>query len=167
MNVGDWQGSGTYVGQSGGTAVILSCRHVAVQVGKTVKVTWPATGEVSMGTVIEVVKATDDFQSDLALITCPVPAGIPSVEIAEFNPANAPFICLGYKGEQFFVSISRTGRANGNLIDLSAPLTGGMSGGPCLDRYNRLVGVGVGSTPTYSVAADGEYLAALIRKYSH
>jgi hypothetical protein len=166
LNLSGWQGSGTLVAVNGDRALILSCRHVNPQVGAKVKVTWPATGEVTEGVAIAVVRATGDFQSDLAFVMSTRPQGIDPVEITKFDPSNGPWTCLGYKGEQFYVSIARTAKENGSLIELSAPLTGGMSGGCCLDRYNRLVGVGVGSSADESVVADGDYLAALVAKYS-
>lgn len=160
-----WQGSGTLVASNGDRGLILTCRHVAEQVGKQCVVTWEATGEKADGEVIDVVNATKGYESDLGLVVCRLPQGISPVEIAKFDPANGPFTCLGYRGGEFYVSISRHGTEKDGLIRLSAPLIGGMSGGPCFDRYNRLVGVGVGSTTTDSVAADGEYLRELVAKY--
>lgn len=166
INLSEWQGSATYVARSGNTALLLCCRHVAEKPGNIVKVTWPATGEVHEGKVIEVRHDTNDYQSDLSFIVTDAPEGIEPVDIGKFDPDDAPFTCYGYRGDQFYMSVSRSATANGSLIQLSAPLEHGMSGGPCFNCNHVLVGVGVGSTDTWSVAADGAYLQALVDKYS-
>lgn len=161
-----WQGSGTLVAVNGNTGLILSCRHVAAKEGNSCTVVWPSTGEKVDGTVIEVVNATGDYQSDLSFIICKAPDGIDPVPIEKFDPVDGPFTCLGYRGEDFYVSVSETAEAQGSQIRLSAPLIGGMSGGGCFNCRGHLVGVGVGSTSTWSIAADGEFLEALVSKYS-
>jgi hypothetical protein len=66
-----------------------------------------------------------------------------------------------------YESIALSGTESGGLITLNEPFVKGMSGGPVLDRYDRVVGVVVGSDlVTYGVAADGPYLASLIAAHS-
>lgn len=165
INMSGWQGSGTLVAVNGDRALVLTCRHVAQSAGTKCVILWPATGEESDGTVLDVIKDTTEFNSDLAFVICRAPQHIQPVIIAKFDPANTPFTCLGYRSKEFYISIARHGTEQDGAIRLSAPLIGGISGGPCLDRNNHLVGVGVGSTETYSLAADGAYLRELVDRY--
>lgn len=166
VRVSGGQGSCTYVAHDGRYAVWLTARHVGERAGNRGTITCMATGQELECEVLEVVNDTSGFESDMCLLISDIPEQIQPVQIAEFNPANAPFTCYGYKGDQFYESVAESATDEGGRIKLSSPLTPGMSGGPCFDRWGRQVGIGVGTSPTYGIASDGIYLKRLVDKYS-
>jgi hypothetical protein len=127
---------------------------------------WLATGEVTLGRVIDVVEG-NSFNNDLALIECVRPQGIAPATVAKFDPKNGPFTTLGYRRREMYISIATNAKEESGLVRLSAPLIGGISGGPCCDRFGHVVGVGVGTSATEpsSVAADGKFMIDLIEPY--
>lgn len=166
INMADCSGSGALIGVSGDRALVLTCRHVAETVGRDCELLWLATGEVTLGRVIQVIPG-DSFNNDLALIDCVRPQGIDPAQVAKFDSKNGPFTTLGYRRREMYMSISTNAKEDSGLVRLSAPLIGGISGGPCCDRFGRIVGVGVGTSKLEpsSVAADGKYLIDLIEPY--
>lgn len=166
VNMIDCSGSGALIGVNDDRALVLTCRHVGESVGRECELLWLATGEVTVGRVVAVIPG-DSFNNDLALIECVRPKGIEPAEIAQFDPANGPFYTLGYRKRELYLSIARDASENDSLIKLSAPLIGGISGGPCCDRFGRIVGVGVGTARygDWAVASDGKYLIDLIEPY--
>ena len=163
--LGGGQGSGTLVASNSHEALILTCRHVAAKVGERVTITWLATGQQCEGTVLDVVTDTPGLESDLAFIRSAIPSRITPVSIGTFDPKNGPFTTVGYRDRELYISIARTASEFEGRIRLSAPLMFGMSGGPCFDRYGHLVGVGVATSLTEGVAANGKYLKELVDKY--
>lgn len=166
LDMGDWTGSGTLVGLDGkGRALILTCRHVAASEGAAADVMFPATGFYSKGRVTTIIGG-DGFSKDLAMIVCNAPPGLKPLPISKFDEKYAPFRTVGYRDGKMFESIAVSAEEQpGGLIELDKPLIGGMSGGPVIDSRGCVVAVGVGTTKTFSVAADGEALVNLVEGY--
>lgn len=176
-------GSGTLVGVSGDTALVLTCRHVTELEGRACEMTW-RTGEKTKGRVVEVQpeRRGNALSNDLALIVCDRPAGISPVEVVKFRAEDGPFYSYGYRPEKgnvmnMLVSVSRTAREHEGLIYLSAPVLPGLSGGATCNRFDQQVGVCVAADfdmdlngnitriGDESWAADGEYLTEMLERY--
>lgn len=167
IQVGGGQGSGTLIAISDGKALVLSCRHVAQSAGAGCKLSWLGAGnQVTSGDVLTVVPGST-FNDDLSLIVCDSPEGVEPIVIAKFDPANGPWVGVGWRRGQFYETVCDEAEEKDGLIKFNAPLIGGMSGGALLDNNGHVVGVTVGSDmSTYGVAADGLYLQHVVSKYA-
>lgn len=162
LHVGRTSGSGSLIAVMGDRALVLTCRHVCPVVGQNVAVKWPLSGQVSAGRV-RYVEPGDGFSTDLALVVCDMPKGIKPLRVADYSQANGPFVAMGWRGEYFRLSVSRTSHQNmDGVIVTSGGLVGGMSGGPLFDGKGRIVGVCVGSDMRSFGLSVGECLEDLI-----
>lgn len=163
-----WSGSGTLIATRGNTALILSCRHVCPEVGMSVNVLWPLSGQSSSGIVVEVVDG-DTFNNDLALVLCRRPNGISPVRIRPYCGNCGPWFGLGWRGDLFRMAIADSAaKYQDGRIHVNSSYVGGMSGGPLIDSRGHIVGVVVASDwDTLGICADGPWLEAMLRKYGH
>jgi hypothetical protein len=127
----------------------------------------------AIGKVVSIVPGSN-FNTDLALIVCDAPKGIQALPVAKFNKHTGPWRSIGFRYSVMYESIALEAEEAAGLIQVSEPYIKGMSGGPVLDGSGAVVGVVVGtdSMPgsavgrSFGLAANGEYLAALIAAHS-
>ncbi len=168
-----WSGSGTLVAVDGDKGLILTCRHVASRVGTDVKLQWVTNGMETEGEVVEVIPKTSRkglkrWGNDLALVEASIPEGIEPIPVAQFDPDNGPWTCIGFRQEAAYICVTNSAKRSGDAITLSALFWGGESGGAVLDKYGQLVGVIVASedgSGSVGIAANGEALRSMLEKY--
>lgn len=161
-----WQGSGTLIGVNGNQALVLSCRHVCEQVGNNVTCNWLWAGPQSTpGRVVAVVPGRG-FDTDLALVICARPRGVAPMPVTSFNYANGPWVSAGFRDRSLRYAYARSAEYDGSLITFPVPYIQGMSGGPCYDRYGRIVAVVVASDmESFGISVDGPRLQALVNQF--
>ena len=157
-------GSATLIAVTEDKALLLTCQHVVLSVGKTVHVNWAATGETSRGKVVAIGKNG----LDIALIVCPRPEGLEPVPVASFDPRkDEPILNIGYPGVQGFVAWQMGTVISLNTTDLRytcRPISG-MSGGATLDMYGNLVGVIQYYNPKGGGSTGGRKMLEFLRDY--
>jgi hypothetical protein len=161
-----WQGSGTLIGLNGNRALVLTCRHVAEQVGNDVTCNWLWAGRQSTpGRVVAVVPG-GGFDTDLALVVCGRPNGIAPMIVTSYAPAYGPWVSAGFRDGKLRYAFASSARYDGGLIRFPVPYVQGMSGGPCYDRYGRVIAVVVASDlETFGISVDGPRLQALVNQF--
>ena len=160
----DSQGSGTLVAVNGKRGLVLTCRHVAEQVGNTVMLTWP-NGQSTIGVVYKIVPG-NDYRTDQALVVCERPNGVKPLPVGKFDPTAGPIVSVGWRSGEFYEAVAFDARESDGLIESNQPFIGGMSGGPTLQN-GVVVGVAVGSNrKDYSVSSNGDALVQLIQSVS-
>lgn len=169
IKAGNVQGSGTLIATRGGTALVLSCRHVNEVEGARVTISWPLAGnQVTPGTVHKVIRG-EDWGTDIAVIICRRPAGVAPIRVVKFNADHGPWVGAGWRSGQLRVAVSKQAEQRGNEIWLESPgmaFVGGQSGGCLFNRYGQLVGVIVASDRySTSICADGPLLHQIIDQY--
>lgn len=133
-------GSATLIAVSDTQALLLTAQHVVSRPGKSVKISWPATGAHSKGKVIRI--APNGL--DAALILCPRPDGLRPVPVAPIDPCKSEYIVnAGFPGITGTLEWQAGKVTDLTKVDLrySCRPIPGMSGGCTFDQYGNLVGI--------------------------
>jgi S1-C subfamily serine protease len=164
-----WTGTGTLIGVSGDQGLILTARHVADRVGLRMTANWLwAPRPVSTPCVVIAILPGLRFDTDMAAIVTTLPKSlvIKPVAVVPFDAANGPWTAWGFRGGKMRLARVSEARVQDNYVFLNAALVPGMSGGPCLDRFGRIVAVDVASDfATLGIAADGPALRDFVNQY--
>lgn len=138
-------GSGTLVFKSnGGVGYVLTAKHVALDINKRSVCQFN-------GMSVDGVTFAVHTKADLALIRVEQVQDVGVVPIAMAREDSGPFLLMGYSGYDrnhlrwqqgdFLAFKDGDKKFTYDAIFVSCVPEGGMSGGPCFDRYGRVVGV--------------------------
>lgn len=137
-------GSGFLVKVEGPWAWVVSAEHVGQRVGNQVTIRWRWGGDQkSKGKVIYVMPG-DGFRTDICIIKCPRPQWLVPVPLSKYDPDNGPWVAAGFRDGRMRIAQSDSSERwedNDYTIRLDDGGIPGMSGGPCFDRYGRVIGV--------------------------
>jgi hypothetical protein len=129
-------GSGVLIAVNDTQALVLTVKHVALTQGRAATCWW---GEQECpGTVLAT--APD---ADVALLLVKRPAGIRPALVAMPSAETGPFVLVGFPGHDRDTMRWQQGEwisLDHNHLAVACAPEKGMSGGPCFDRYGRVVG---------------------------
>jgi S1-C subfamily serine protease len=136
-------GSGFFVGNH----LIITCYHVVKGCDEIFFYTNSSENKYRIESYIKV-----DADSDLILLYSSEFSGVPlKISTIDPQPGQKVFTIGSPKGMDFSISdgiVSGIRKFNGlNLIQITAPISQGNSGGPVLDQYGAIMGVSVGNIP--------------------
>ncbi len=154
-------GSATLIAVSTDQALLLSCKHVAIEAGKEVRVYWPATGEKSVGEVLLVGE-----HQDIAMCICPRPKGLRPIPIRAPR-VGSTITNAGYPGAHSILEWQR-GRVSSigkSRMQYSCKPRPGMSGGATFDEYGNQVGVIIEYWPWGGVSASGPDMLKFVGRF--
>jgi len=160
-------GSGTYVGRSGGDAIIVSCAHT-FESGTS----QGAKVEFSSGFRAEAKIVAIDFDKDISILRCKAPTGIKTPRGVRSARAG-DLVAVGYpwygKKTQHFLKCKPIDWT-GSEVNVSAIFHSGYSGGAIFDREGFLCGVILGNrrlnSPDYcGRALSGSALTSFVGKW--
>lgn len=176
----DWTGTGSMVRlyHNDEYCVIISVRHVGSEVGDEVELEWKsAGGQRTKGIVATVLpKSSRDgnytheqnvYQTDLCIILAKAPKGVKPLEYEKFDPSKGPFVSVGYRGKNMWVTIATQATDHKGLILTNTDFVGGMSGGPTLNKHGKIVAIVSASDDANNVgiSVDGENLKKILEQY--
>ena len=157
-------GSATLIAVTNEQALLLTCSHVAMQVGKGVKINWTATGEQAMGKVIRI--APNGL--DAALIICSRPKGLRAIPVAPIDiTITETIVNAGYPGVTGTLEWQRgdVQSLDSDTLWYSCRPVPGMSGGATFDQYGNLVGVIQFYTLDGGGSTSGRDLLFFLKRY--
>ena len=166
LKVGGVSGSGTAIASQGGLVCVLTCRHVAGTQGNRVVLTWPwLPGQPTSSGQTAVTLNGGGFDTDLAIVVCRDPGGVPVRRVKSFDQNAGPWTAAGFRSGYMRVagpSPLMIQRSDGLLV-MPKAFIGGQSGGPLFDRFGNVVGVVVASDRvSVGLSADGDNLRRIL-----
>lgn len=156
-------GSASLIAVSDTEALLLTCSHVAEEVGGEIRVHWAATGEMSVGRVV----ATGGRQ-DIALCICPRPKGLYPIPLtlaglySSGRITNAGF--PGLTGTLEWQTGELTAVRDSTIVYDCRPIPG-MSGGVTFDQYGNQIGVIIQYGARGGVSSSGPDMFLFVRGY--
>lgn len=132
-------GSGVYVGILDGSAVILTCKHVAEKNGDGAIVTF---GKSQYEGIVAAVHPV----LDCAVIVCTIPKGVEPASLARELPSPdlEPFVLCGYPGpdrSRLYYQIGKFMELSDQFLTVGCEPIPGMSGGACFNRRGEVTGL--------------------------
>lgn len=138
-------GSGTLIGVSDRTGLILSCAHAFENGGRTAKISFASARGEWRGRVIGL-----EPQNDLSMLVIDSPPDIATPMVRAAKPEDGPFVCVGYpwygRDRQHWTAGECIGLTADSRIHVRCSVQSGYSGGALFNKHGEICGVVCGMT---------------------